>query len=184
MKKKKVITIRNFNLLVSTSRFNETNAKAELWYSLLICGDKYPIISNLEFSGMISAITVLDSKEFIQNIKKILDQDPNFFQYILKIIHIDHICETKTQIIAKYIEEHYREHISENDTFKIELKRRKNKLIDRNDFIKIVAENLNNKVVLNNPDVIIRFEILGNICGISFLRSTNILEIINQYNQD
>ena len=176
--------MKNFNLLISTSRFNEINAKAELWFSLLICGDKYPIITKLEFSGMVSALTVLDPKVVIKKMRDILSKDPEFFQYILKIIPVDYICETDTQIIAKYITENYIENMKRDDTFKIELKRRKSDLIEREEFIETVARNIDHKVDLSNPDVIIRFEIFGNICGISFLRTDEILEISNRYNQN
>ncbi|GAG43821.1 unnamed protein product, partial [marine sediment metagenome] len=40
--------LNNFNLLVSTSRYNEVNAKAEIWFTLLMCGDTYPIIQGIK----------------------------------------------------------------------------------------------------------------------------------------
>jgi len=178
-----VINIKNFNLLVFTSRFNEDNAKAELWFSLLICGDKYPIITNLEYSGIVSGLTVLKPKEIIRKIKLILENDPTFFQYILKIIPIDYICETNTKIIAEFIENHHQEFMKPDDTFKIKLVRRKNEMIDRKEFINKVAEKINNIVNLDHPNITIRFEILGNICGISFLRPDEVLKIINPFTQ-
>ncbi|TFG24526.1 MAG: RNA methyltransferase [Promethearchaeota archaeon] len=168
--------MKNFNLLVSSSRYNETNAKAELWFTLLICGDKYPIILDLEFSGLITALTSLNAKEIIQKIKNILKNDPNFFQYILKIVPIDYICETNVNIIKEIIKNHYKEYINKNDSFRITLKRRKHELIDRVQFIRIIAENINNKVDLENPNKIINIEILGNSCGITFLKPNDILK--------
>lgn len=174
-----MILIKNFNLLVSTSRFNESNAKAELWFSLLICGDKYPIITNLEYSGIISGLTVLNPKKVIEKIKEIRRQDPHFFQYILKIIPIDYICETNTRSIVEIIENHHQEFIQPDDTFKIKLLRRKNEMINRENFISKVAEKINNRVNLDHPNITIRFEVLGNICGISFLRPNDIIKNIN-----
>ena len=84
--------MNNFNLLVSTSSLNENNAKAELWFTLLMCGDKYSIISNLEFQGLLIASTKLDNREVINTINQILNQNPAFLQYILKIIPIDFVC--------------------------------------------------------------------------------------------
>ena len=168
--------MKNFNLLVSSSRYNETNAKAELWFTLLMCGDKYPIISDLEFSGLITALTNLNAKEVIQKIKNILNNDPNFFQYILKIIPIDFVCETKVNVIKQIIQQNYPTFIDKNDTFRISLKRRHHESINRNNFIDIIAEKINNKVDLENPDKIIRIEILGNSCGITFLKPSDILK--------
>ena len=167
--------MKNLNLLVSTSRYNETNAKAELWFTLLICGDNYPIISDLEFSGLIAALTNLNINQVIQKIKSILNQDHNFFQYILKIIPIDFVCETNINDIKNIIEKNYRKFINKEESFMIQLKRRKNELIDRDSFINVVARNIDNPVDLKNPDKIIRVELLGNSCGIAFLKHTDIL---------
>ena len=169
--------MNNFNLLVSTSRFNEVNAKAELWFLLLICGDKYPIISNIEFSGLITAFTSLNAKEVIVKVKEISEKDPNFFQFILKIIPIDYVCETNVGTIKEVIQKHREEYITQEESFKILLKRRKNENIDRNSFIESIAKLIENKVDLTNPDKIILIEILGNICGIAFLKNDQIISL-------
>jgi len=173
--------MKNFNLLISTSRFNETNAIAELWFTLLTCGDKYPIINNLEVSGLITALTNLNAKEVIKKVKNIRRDDPHFFRYILKMIPIDFVCETNIQVISKIVENHYKEFISDENSFRITLKRRNNDLIERETFIKIIADKIDNNVDLTNPDVDIRFEILGNTCGISFLKPEEILK--SEYQQ-
>ncbi|MFX0144692.1 MAG: hypothetical protein ACFE9C_11485, partial [Candidatus Hodarchaeota archaeon] len=121
---------KNFNLLVSTSRYNETNAKSELWFILLMCDDLYPIISGIQFPGLISAFTNLKPREFITKIKKIQQKNPNYFQFILKIIPIDFICETDTEVIKQIIQVNFKQFINENDTFKIILKRRHHKKIE------------------------------------------------------
>ncbi|GAF99196.1 unnamed protein product, partial [marine sediment metagenome] len=59
-----------------------------------------------------------------------------------------------------------------------------NEIIERNSFIKIIARNIENQVNLENPDKIIRFDILGNFTGISFLKKEDILKIPNKYNPD
>jgi len=178
--------VNNFNLLVSSSRYNEVNSKAELWFTLLMCGDEYPIISDLEFMGLITAMTSLNAKDVIAKIKDILIKDPNFFNYILKIIPIDFVCQTDVNVINQIIAQHYDQYIDKEDTFRIVLKRRKgvNEIIERNSFIKIIARNIENQVNLENPDKIIRFDILGNFTAISFLRNVDILRIPNKYNPD
>ncbi|MFX0042659.1 MAG: THUMP domain-containing protein [Candidatus Hodarchaeota archaeon] len=167
--------MKNFNLLVSTSRFNEINAKAELWFTLLICGDDYPIISRLNFPGLVTGLTNLSTRQVILKIKKILEKDPYFFQFILKIIPIDFVCETNSQVISQLVELHYRDYFNNTDSFKISLKRRKHEQIERANFIQKLAKNIPNKVDLENPDKFIRIEILGNICGISFLSKGDII---------
>jgi len=174
-----VIYTKNFNLLISTSRYNETNAKSELWFTLLICGDNYPIISRLTYSGLIVALTNIDAKIIIRKIKKIIEKDPNFFQFILKIIPIDFVCESNLKLIVKLIKEHYKDFIKDEETYKIVLKRRKHEKIERNHLIEQIAEILSNKVMLENPDKIIRIEILGNFSGISFIKKNGIIKVNN-----
>ena len=172
--------MKNFNLLVSTSRFNEINASAELWFSLLTCGDKYPIINNLDASGLISALTNLNAKEVIHELRNTVKEDPHFFRFILKMVPIDYLCESNIQVISQIIEKHYKEYLEEEDSFRITLKRRNNELINRDNFIKVIAEKIDNKVNLTNPDIDIRFEFIGNTCGISFLKPDDILKSIHQ----
>ncbi|NHJ23363.1 MAG: hypothetical protein EAX89_02220 [Candidatus Lokiarchaeota archaeon] len=167
--------MNNFNLLISSSRYNETNAGAELWFTLLICGDKYPIISSLDFPGLITATTNLNNRDILSKVKEILSKDKNFFKFILKIVPIDHVCETNLNFIKEFVNFHYSQYIHENDTFRIDLKRRKSKIIERNSFINTIANLIKNKVNLDFPDKIIRFEILGNMSGISFLKPTDII---------
>lgn len=168
--------MNNFNLLVSTSRFNEDNAKAEIWFTLLNCGDRYSIISNLDFSGLIVVVTTLNHRNVISKIKRILIKDPNFFQYILKIIPIDYVCQTNINTIKIIIQNHYRDYIHSDESFMIELNRRKNDLIDRDSFIESIAKFIDNKVNLENPDKIIRIEILRNVTGISFLQQDDVIK--------
>ncbi|MCK4370525.1 MAG: THUMP domain-containing protein [Candidatus Lokiarchaeota archaeon] len=169
--------MKNFNLLVSTPRYNEREAKAELWFTLLMCKDTYPIISGIYFPGLITALTNLNTNKVINEIKKILKKNPSFFQFILKIVPINFICETNTRTIKYMIQENYENFINKEDTFRITLKRRHHEKIDRINFIETIAKDINNKVNLDNPDKTIRIEILGNICGISFLEKNDIIKV-------
>ncbi len=175
--------MNNFNLLVSTSRFNEVNAKAEIWFTLLMCGDKYPIISGIKYPGLITAATNIDNKEVMFKIKKILENDSKFFQFILKISPIDYVCETNLKIIKAIVEKYYPLYLNKEDSFKIELKRRKNEIIKRDAIIESVAKIVNNRVDLDNPDKILRIELLGNVSGISFLNPDDSIVIHNKYNE-
>ncbi len=93
----------------------------------------------------------------------------------MKIVPIDFVCETNLKIIQQIIESHYKKFIDETDSFKIDLKRRNNDIIGRDSLIKNVAKNIENQVNLENPDIIIRIELLGNFSGIAFLKPDEIL---------
>ena len=168
---------KNFNLLISTSRFNETNASTELWFTLLICGDNYPIISNLTFPGLVSALTDIDAKQVIQKIQNRIKKNPQYFQFILKIVPIDFVCETDVKTITNLIHEQYKAYIKEEDSFKIVLKRRKHEKIERDKAIERIASKIDNKVDLENPDKTIRIEILGSFTGVSFLKKNDVIGV-------
>ncbi len=125
----------------------------------------------------------MDCKEVILKIKKILEKDSKFFQFILKIIPIDYVCETNLNVIKAFVEKYYPLYINEEDSFKIELKRRKNEIIERDAIIESVAKIITNRVNLDNPDKIIKIELLGNVSGISFLNPDDIFTIHNKYNK-
>jgi tRNA(Ser,Leu) C12 N-acetylase TAN1 len=171
-----MILVNNFNLLASTSRFNEKNAIAELWFALLICGDEYPIILRAQYQGLITVLTNLQAKAFISQMQRFLEKNPLFFNYILKIIPVDYTCETNDITINKVIQEHYQDFIENEDTFRIVLKRRNSDKIERKKFIELIARDIGNNVNLENPDKTIRIEILGNICGISFLKKNEYIK--------
>ena len=165
----------NFNLLVTTSRFNEENASAELWFILLTCGDPYPIISSTQYPGVITALTEINPRDVIQELRKLIEIDPEFLQYILKVVPIDFVCETNVNVINEIIQSKLDEFLNEGESFRILLKRRKNKLINRNKFIERVARNITNEVDLENPDKILRIESLGKFSGIGLLKPGEII---------
>ncbi|MFX1552357.1 MAG: THUMP domain-containing protein [Promethearchaeota archaeon] len=142
-----------------------------------MCGDIYPIISGIQFPGLVTALTNLEPKKVISKIKKILVKNPKFFQFILKIVPIDFICETNTKTIKNIIQDNFMEFINDRDTFKITLKRRKHEKIERSNFIEEIAKIIDNKVNLENPDKIIRIEILGNISGVSILKKNEMIKV-------
>ena len=63
------------------------------------------------------------------------------------------------------------------------MKRRKNEVLERDTIIESLAKIINNRVDLDNPDKILRIELLGNVSGISFLNPDDITTIQNKYNQ-
>ena len=141
-----------------------------------MCGDEYPIISRSDFQGLLMALTKIENKEVIKKIKTIFKENPNFFQYILKIIPIDYVCETQTQTISEIIQSSYNMYIHSEDSFKIVLNRRKSPYIDRQLILKKIGSILDNRVDLEHPDKIIRVEILGNVTGISYLSPNEIIK--------
>ncbi len=85
------------------------------------------------------------------------------------------MCESNTKKLTNLIQDHYKTYIKDRDSFKIVLKRRKHEKIERNRTIERVTKCINNKVDLENPDKVIRIEVLGNFSGVSFIGKKDII---------
>lgn len=168
--------MQQFNLLISTSRYNENNAKAELWFILLALGDEVPLIFKADFSGLIVCMTNIEPKKCVKEIQKLGEKSSQLFQYILKITPIEFICETDLEIIRKVVLTNINKAINKDETFRITINKR-NFETSKLDIIKCIAKDIDNKVDLKTPDKIINIEILGNLTGISFLEDGDILSV-------
>lgn len=142
-----------------------------------MCGIKYPIISDLNYSGLVSAFINQDVREIIAKIKKILKENPTFFQYILKIVPVDYVCDTDIPLINEIVKKNYKNFINPSESFMIKLKRRKSEIIERESFIQKIATGISNPVDLSSPEKVIWIEVLGNRCGISFISLSDIISV-------
>ena len=118
--------MRDFNLLVSTSRDYEIHAECELWFHLLMLGDESPIISKVGVPGLIIAKTHIDNRVVIQHFHDVItSNDPNYIQFIQKVYPIDRVVITEIEVIRSALHElieksplcqnpdsHYRHHNS------------------------------------------------------------------------
>ena len=93
-------------------------------------------------------------------------------------VKIDYITQ-KEYLGTAHAASYAKDFIKDEETYKIVLKRRKHEKIERNRLIEQIAGILNNKVMLENPDKIIRIEILGNFSGISFIKQNGIIKVKN-----
>jgi len=164
---------------VSTSRYNEGNTRAELWFILLTLGDEYPLIFKLGFSGLIGCITNIEPKRCIKKMRKLAQKNPDFFQYMLKIIPIEFNCETDLEIIRKIVHENFHQKVKKEETFRLRVNKR-NCALSTLEIVDFVADGIENKVDLKNPDKIVNIEILGKLAGISFLKRDEILSIAKE----
>lgn len=171
--------MKNFNLLISTSRNNEINAKAELWFLLFMMGDEFPLIFRVEFPGLFIAFTNLNPKKCIKKLRKIILRNPYFFQYVLKITPIEYVCETDLDLIKMKVIDKFHKAIKKNETFKIQIQKR-NFATSKLKIIEHIATDLQNKVDLKEPDKIVNIEILGGFTGISFITKNDILSVAKE----
>jgi len=167
--------LRDFNLLVTTTRGNEDNACSEIWYLLKEIGDEKAEVDKTGVSGLIAAKTSIDPFEVIAKFKEILKERPYEFRYSLRIIPIERVVKTRLEEIAKVAEE-LAPRIGENETFRITVEKRFTE-ISTKDVIEAAASKIERKVNLEKPDKILLIEIVGGLTGISLIKPEDIISV-------
>jgi len=167
--------LKKFNLLIATSRRNERNACAELWYLLGEIGDKTAKIDITNISGLIVAYTSLNPVEVVDEFRILIREKPWQFRYILKIVPINRIVATSIENI-KQTALNIAEEISNSEKYRISIRKRNTNLSSIN-LIETIASEINKKVNLKNPDLVLLIEIIGDVTGISLIKPTSVLSI-------
>jgi len=167
--------LRDFNLLVTTTRGNEDNACSEIWYLLKEIGDEKAEVDKTGVSGLIAAKTSIDPFEVIAKFREILRERPYEFRYSLRIIPIERVVKTRLEEIAKVAEE-LAPRIGENETFRITVEKRFTE-ISTKDVIEAAASKIEREVNLEKPDKILLIEIVGGLTGISLIKPEDIISV-------
>jgi len=164
-------------MIVSTPRNFETDALAELDF---IIHQIFPenrfnygktIVKGLIWGNLLD----VDPVEAIRRIKTFVEEKKFNLQYLLKFVPIEKVLVTDFDEIENYILSQ-KDRISVNQKFKIVVNKRR----IHNEKIEIItklAKHIDRAVDLDNPDVIIRLEIIGKYAGISILKKEDVYSI-------
>jgi len=120
--------------------------------------------------------TIIEPSKIIDYVKNKMIEEPWLIRYCLRIIPIQMITETEIDKIKQNVIK-LKDTIQKNDSYRITIEKR-NTSISSNEIITEIAKIFPNKVSLNNPDLIVLIEILGDKTGISILKNNNNLLII------
>ena len=169
------MNLRDFNLIVTTSRGLENDACSEIWFLLGEIGDRNSTVEESSISGLVVAKTSLDPIKAIEDLRKILKEQPGEFRYSLRLIPIEIVVHTSLpEIIAA--SSRISPKILEQETFRVTVEKRHTGLSSM-EIIEAVAENVDRKVDLHNPDKILLIEILGGLTGLSIIKPEDILSV-------
>ena len=124
---------------------------------------------------MIVAKTVLDPYNVIGDLRKFLNERPEEFRYILRVIPIETVVRTDLDEIRMAVAR-LSAKILKNETFRVTIEKRHSQL-STSSIIEAAAANIQRKVDLENPDKIVLVEILGKLTGVSVVRPADILSI-------
>ena len=170
--------LKDFNLLVTTSRGNEGDACSEFWYLLGEIGDSAPTVDKTGISGLIAVKTALNPFEVIEKLRKILHDRPYEFRYSLRIIPIEKVVRTDLGEIRRAAKD-LSSKIGENETFRVTVEKRFTEASTR-DIVEAAAANVEKKVDLSNPDKILLVEVVGGFTGVSVIKPDDILPVMKE----
>ena len=159
--------MKDFNLIVSSSRFREEEACDEILDLLESFGDSEAEVELTEIKGIILAITKLDPLQVVDRLKKLAADEPWKIRYVMRVMPIEKVVpaelgdiQSAASILAA--------RIKPEDSFRVTVEKRHSALHSI-EIIESIAETVKRKVNLTEPDWIILVEIVGKKAGISVL---------------
>jgi len=172
------LVLKDFNLLITTSRGNEEDACSEIWYLLGEIGDSAAKVDKTGISGLIAAKSAFNPFEVVKRFRKILKERPYEFRYTLRVIPIEKVIRTDLGEIERAVTE-LASKIKENESFRVTVEKRFTDTSTK-DIIEAAAANIERKVNLSNPDKVVLIEVVGGLTGISVIKPEQILAVTKE----
>ncbi len=163
------------NLVVTCGRNLESEAEIEIKKILEENTSEESKILKTGMRGILTVETKIDPLEFIDYVKKKINEEPWSIRYCLRIIPIQHVTVTSLAEIKQSVED-LKDIIQKDDSYRITVEKR-NSDISSIEVISAVANIIPNKVSLENPNWIVQIEIFGNKTGVSILKKNTIFSL-------
>jgi tRNA acetyltransferase TAN1 len=167
--------LKDFNLVVSTSRGNERNTCSEMWYLLGEVGDRGSTVEPTPAVGLVVAKTKLEAVKAIHDLRGLLKERPWEFKYTLKLVPVQSVSEAKLETIQSSALS-LAEKIGGKETFRITVEKRHTGLSSKT-IIDTIAKKIDRKVDLENPDRIIMIDVIGELAGLALIKPSDILSV-------
>jgi tRNA acetyltransferase TAN1 len=170
--------LEELNLLATTSRGNEGQARYELSFLLEQIGDSEPSIQRTGISGLIAVKTNLSPFDVVKKLRAILLERPYEFRYTLRVIPIEKVVRTGLDQIQEAVSE-LSSKIESDETFRVTVEKRFSGTSTK-DIIEAATAKIKNKVNLTNPDKILLIEVFGRFTGVSVIKPEDVLSILKE----
>jgi tRNA acetyltransferase TAN1 len=170
--------LKDFNLLITTARWNEENACSEVWYLLGEIGDKAVTVDKTVIIGLIVAKTAFNPFTVIEKLRDILKERPWEFRYTLRVIPIEKVVRTDLREIERAATE-LASKIKEDETFRVTVEKRFTEASSK-EIVEAAAANIERRVDLNKPDKVVLVEVVGGFTGISVIEPTDVLSVMKE----
>ena len=162
------------NLLVTSAKGLEARASAEFKEVALLSGIRKLTIDRSAYDGVIE-VDVEDPKALLSFITDFVRSEPFKVRFIMRIIPVDKVVDTKIDAIVKAVKE-LASSIGPGETFRITIEARDSPYSDRQ-LIDAIADSVDRKVNLDSPDKVVLLEIFGEYSGLSVISPQDIVSI-------
>ena len=164
--------------LVSCIRGFERDAASEAWWAVSSLMEHKTIDADLtEVPGLVFVKVAIDPREIIADLREFLKKNLDEIRFCMRFIPIQDWGPTDLNLICRKVKAMSSE-ISDEDSWCIQVKKRFSSL-KRDDIITKVASHVpyGKGVSLENPNKIIRIEIVGGQTGISIHQPNQIISM-------
>lgn len=172
--------IYDYNILVSCSWSAYRRAKDEIIQILKLLGDENPIVKRTVAQGIIGVKTCLDPREVVSELRRLFEDNPFTFQYTLKWIPIDLWTHSDMESMKEGLRI-VRDRIHSGERWRMTVEKRRYTQYHKIDIIRELAELIDEKVDLENPEKILRVDIIGKYAGMSVLTPRDVFSVARPY---
>jgi len=166
------------DLLVSYPWGRYYPARREALRTLKMLGDPHATMRWTFVMGIAVAHTSLDTRQVIHHCRKLLHQEKVRFDFAVKWVPVDYWCWTDLESIKQLIDEKVLPRIQAEETWAMQVNKRRWQTYHTIDIITALAADINRKVNLSQPDKIVWIDIIGNETAVSVLKPDEIFSAI------
>jgi tRNA acetyltransferase TAN1 len=162
------------NLIVTSAKGLEARASAEFKEVALLSGIRKVTIERSAYDGILE-VEVENPKALLQFISDFVRSEPFKVRFVMRIIPVDRVVDTKIEDIVSGVSE-LAANIGSEESFRITIEARDSPYTDKR-LIEALADTVDRTVSLDSPDKVVLLQIFGEYTGISVLAPNEILSI-------
>lgn len=163
----------DYNLLVSCSWGAYGRAKGEIMRVLRMLGDEDPIVRRTPAEGIIGVKTHLEAREVVHGLRRLFEEDPSLLLHTSKWVPIDLWTHSDMESMKEAVAELGKK-ICADEKWRMTVEKRRYTRYHKIEIIRELAELIDRKVDLENPDKILRIDIIGKYAGASLLKPEDV----------
>ena len=172
--------IYDYNILVSCSWGDYRRAQEEIIQILDVLGDESPVVRRTFAQGIIGVRTRLDSRLVISRLRELFNDDPMTLQYTLKWVPVDLWTRSDMESMKEGIRR-LKSRIDVGETWRMTVEKRRYNQYHKTEIIEELAQLIEEKVDLENPEKILRIDIIGKYAEISVLAPRDVFSVATPY---